>query len=66
MKTAFGIGQEVRVDEADYTGKVVETRQNGDGSVDYLVRYVVEGARKPFYETWWPERFLAHAAKVSA
>lgn len=47
------IGQTVFVDEADYTGVIVNVR---DG--DYLVRYVVPNARRPFYETWWPAEYL--------
>jgi hypothetical protein len=52
------IGSRVHVAAQDYNGDVVEARTNHDGSMDFLVRYVVAGARKPFYETWWPASYL--------
>ena len=51
--SGFEIGQTVSVDAADYTGVIVDARDE-----DYLVRYVVPNARKPFYETWWPATYL--------
>lgn len=52
----FNIGDRVAVPSQGYTGEVVAVRDS-DGA--RLVRYVVEGARRPFYETWWPASYLA-------
>lgn len=55
----FKIGDRVHVAAQDYDGDIVEVR-----GTDYLVRYVVPGARKPFYETWWPQYLMASRARL--
>ena len=56
----FNVGDRVYVAEQDYEGDVIEVRDvDGDERPDYLVRYVVPGARRPHYETWWPATYLA-------
>lgn len=53
----FKVGDIVAVPSAGYSGEVIEVRKTGR-KYDYLVRYVVPGARRPFYETWWPTSHL--------
>lgn len=50
----FRIGDRVEVPSQGYSGTVIAVRENGD----VLVRYSIEGARKPFYETWWPTSYV--------
>jgi hypothetical protein len=66
MTNKYDIGDDVYVKAQDYYGKIVDSRKF-NGKNEYLVRYSIPNGRKPFYETWWPSKYLvkSHHASVS-
>jgi hypothetical protein len=58
FKRSFEVGDKVSVPSQNYTGEIIDKRENPDGSSDYHVRYSIPGGRRPFYETWWPVEYL--------
>lgn len=52
--STIAIGTRVKVrDRTHIEGEVVQIRGAGVNQ-DVLVRYTVQGGRRPFYEHWWP------------
>jgi hypothetical protein len=55
----FDINDKVNVPSMSVTGKIIGTRKNAEGSVDYNVGYTpgnaIEGKE---YTTWWPASYL--------